>query len=188
MMRRSIATFVLVAMLPSTAVAEEQEGVVYFQLDGGQARFADSEIDRLDVTFDAGWSVNGRIGAEMEHVALELELGLHGANYEPVGDGYSPAIFVTAGVNLIFKFLRLPGLDAYGGLGFGYLSDDPPISAVQFNAHAESGLIMRLNRHAQLVPHIRTMIIFGASEDDIGRSQSYDQVISTARLGVRFTP
>ena len=187
-MKRSIAAFIVVALLPSVAFAEKKKGDLYFQLDGGQARFADSEVNRRDVSFDAGWSVNGRIGAEMERIAAEFELGLHGAGYEPVGDGYSPAIFLTVGLNIIFKFLRLPGLDAYGGLGFGYLSNEPPISAAQINAHVESGLILRFHQHAQLVPHIRTMVIFGASEDDIGRSQSYNQVISTARLGLRFTP
>ncbi len=187
-MRSSIATLVLVVMLPSMALAEIGKGDLYFQIDGGPARFADGEINRRNVTFDDGWSVNLRVGADAERLATELELGLHGADYEPVGDGYSPAIYLTAGLNVILKFLRLPHLDAYAGFGLGYLSNDPPISAIQINAHAESGVIVSLSEHAQLVPHLRTMVIFGASEDGIGRSAVFSQVISAARLGVRFTP
>ncbi len=187
-MKLLVLALILIFGLPAHGSAGSNKYGGYVQLDGGTAQFADGEINRQAVTFDDGWSVNGRIGAGTGRLVGELELGLHGANYDPVGDGYSPALFLTAGFNLIFKFLQLPGLDIYGGLGGGILSDDPPINVIQVSAHAESGAIMKLSKHAQLVPHIRTIAIFGASEDRIGRSESNAQYISTARLGVRFTP
>ncbi len=187
-MKLLVLALISIFDLSTSASADTNEFGGYFQLDGGTAQFADGEINRRAVTFDDGWSVNGRIGAGTGRLIGELEVGLHGANYDPVGKGYSPALFLTAGFNLIYKFLQLPGLDVYGGLGGGVLSDDPPISIIQISAHAESGLIMEFSEHAQLVPHIRTIAIFGASEDRVGRSQSYAQYISTARLGIRFTP
>lgn len=188
-MQRLVLALFLIFGLSTGASADRNKEGFYFQLDGGTAQFADSEINRRDVTFDEGWSVNGRLGGENERLAVELELGIHGANYQPIGDGYGPAIFLTAGLNILYKFLRLPGLDAYAGFGAGYLTDGKrPINALQVNAHAETGFTLRPSKSVQLVPHVRTMVLFGASEDQIGRTQSYSQVISTARLGVRFTP
>ena len=172
--------------LSTTAAADDKNGRVYFQLDGGRAQFADSEINGRDVEFDEGWSVNLRAGKENGAFATEFEVGLHGANYEPLGDGYSPALFLTAGINLIYRFLRLPGLDAYVALGGGYLSNDPPISFLQVNAHAEGGLVVGPDAFPQLVPHVRAIAIFGAWQDDIGRAGNYSQYITTARLGLRF--
>lgn len=187
-MKCIIQTLILIVIFSTTAIANQEKAVGYLQLDGGTAQFDDGVINGRDVSFDNGWSVNGRLGAENGRFASEIEIGLHGANYSPVGNGYNPALFLTVGLNVIYKFLRLPGLDAYVGLGAGYMTDDPPIHAIQINAHAESGLILRLNKHVQLVPHIRTIAIFGASEDDLQRSETYSQYISTARVGIRLTP
>lgn len=187
-MKCIVPLFIFFVGFSTLADANEQEAIGYLQLDAGPAQFAESEINGRDVAFDDGWSINGRAGVEIERLAGELEIGLHGANYSPVGDGYEPAIFLTAAFNIIYKFLGLPGLDAYGSLGAGFLSDDPPIDALQFNVHAESGLILRPNNYIQLVPHIRTIAIFGASEDELHRSETTSQYITTARVGVRITP
>lgn len=184
-MKCFVQALIFIAGLSTMAVGDERKAVGYLQLDGGIAKFADNEINGRDVTFDDGWSVNGRVGAEKGRLAGEIEIGLHVADYSPVGDGYNPALFLTAGLNVIYKFLRLPGLDAYGSLGVGFLSDDPPIHAIQVNVHAESGVILRPIQYVQLVPHIRTIAIFGASEDELQHSDTFSQYIGTARVGIR---
>ena len=61
-MRRLTLVPAIVMCLASPAIAEGQAGSLYLQLDGGAVYPAENEAAGLDIEYDIGFAVGGRIG------------------------------------------------------------------------------------------------------------------------------
>jgi opacity protein-like surface antigen len=153
----SLATLLL--MLPAAAPARADG--LYGGLFAGAATYDDvSAVDgTVDVEFDTGFTLGGKIGYDFSNIRLESELGY------ALAEGESSA-GVQSDVDIVrftgSAYLDVPlghGFTPYVGAGLGLASletkDDFRDSDTAFTWHGEAGVQIRMTDELSLVPAYR---------------------------------
>ena len=124
-MRRLTLVPAIVMCLASPAIAEGQAGKLYLQLDGGAVCPAENEAAGLDIEYDIGFAVGGRIGYRTtDNVRVEADISYFSAEIGEV-DGIDvddlglelDVSVISAEVGAYVDFLQVDPISPYVGGG-----------------------------------------------------------------------
>ena len=177
----------------SLSTAHADPGKFYLQIDGGAAIPGDNEVDGLDIEYDVGFVVGGRIGYwATEQSRIEFDVSYASAEIDEIDGVNLNNIGVDADVSVLsfdvggyLDFLQSGAISPYFGAGVGVaykeldtnIEDDDETDVTVFG---EAGMGFTLTPNIEVVPHYRLQWLPDTFDDE--------QLVHLLRLGLRFNP